>query len=122
MTEQVFLGSKNAHPNANPFRIAAVREQILAPGATRSGPQPRLTRPVRGIPREAFASVDFASSPAGAEISTEGRFVGDTLSRLSFRAGRHTTTLRLNEYRTWTQTLQVESGSQAMIRKTLRRM
>jgi hypothetical protein len=122
MAEHVFMGSNNAHPNANPFKIAAVQEQFLAPGATRTVAQPPFRRPGVGISREEFASLDFVSAPTGAEILIDGNFVGNAPSRLRVPVGRHTITLRLSGYRTWTQTIQVAPGSEATIQKTLNRM
>lgn len=65
------------------------------------------------------ASIDFKTTPAGADIVIDGSFVGSTPSTLRVVAGRHTIELRLGGYRTWTRTMLVDPGSHPSIRATL---
>jgi len=122
VAEQVSLGQNNVHPNTNPFTMAAAAAQLPAPGLTQPPAQPFPKTPVTGIPGQELASIDFASDPTGADILIDGSFVGNTPSTLRVPAGSHIIALRLSGYRTWTQTMEVEPGSQATIRKTLESM
>jgi PEGA domain len=122
VAEHVLLGRNNAHPKTNPFTIATAAERPSAQGLARPSAQARLMNPPVRIPGQEFASIDFASTPSGAEILIDGSFVGDTPSRLRVPAGRHTIAIRLSGYETWTQSIQVEPGSQATIQRTLKSM
>lgn len=122
VAQHVLLGQNNVHPNTNPFTIAAAAAQFPAPGLTQPAAQAPPMNPAAGIPGQELASIDFASDPTGADILIDGSFVGNTPSTLRIPAGRHIITLRLSGYRTWTQPMEVEPGSQATIRKTLESM
>lgn len=56
------------------------------------------------------AQLEITSSPAGAEISVDGNFVGDTPSELAVAAGVHTITISKRGYKPWERKLTVSSG------------
>jgi len=49
-------------------------------------------------------------TPAGAEISVDGIFVGDTPSELAVAAGVQTITISKHGYKSWEQRLTASSG------------
>ncbi|MGB7555711.1 MAG: PEGA domain-containing protein [Candidatus Korobacteraceae bacterium] len=56
------------------------------------------------------AQLEITSNPAGAEISVDGNFVGDTPSELAVAAGVHTITISKHGYKPWERKLTVSSG------------
>lgn len=56
------------------------------------------------------ARLEITSNPAGAEISVDGNFVGDTPSELSVAAGVHTIAILKHGYKPWERKLTVSSG------------
>ncbi len=56
------------------------------------------------------AQLEITSNPAGAEISVDGNFVGDTPSELAVAAGVHTITISKHAYKPWERKLTVSSG------------
>jgi hypothetical protein len=58
----------------------------------------------------ANAQLDIVSSPAGAEISVDGNFVGDTPSDLTVPAGVHTISITKHGYKLWERKLTVSGG------------
>ena len=56
------------------------------------------------------AQLEITSNPAGAEISVDGNFVGDTPSGLAIAAGVHTITISKHGFKLWERKLSVSSG------------
>lgn len=56
------------------------------------------------------ATLEINSNPAGAEISVDGNFVGDTPSELAVAAGIHTIAISKHGYKPWERKLTVSSG------------
>jgi hypothetical protein len=79
---------RQAHPNAE--------RQATAPSASN---QPALQ-----------ATLEINSNPAGADISVDGNFVGDTPSEFAIAAGVHTITISKHGYKPWERKLTVSSG------------
>jgi hypothetical protein len=63
-----------------------------------------------GTPDSASGHLEITSNPAGAEISIDGNFVGDTPSETTVPAGSHTVTIVKKGYKTWERTLAVSGG------------
>jgi hypothetical protein len=55
--------------------------------------------------------VEFWSSPAGADIEVDGKYIGSTPSTVTVQAGEHTITMRKQDFGTWQKTLKVTSGN-----------
>ena len=58
----------------------------------------------------ANAQLNIVSNPAGAEISVDGNFVGDTPSDLTVPSGVHTITITKHGYKPWERRLTVSGG------------
>ena len=56
------------------------------------------------------AQLEITSNPAGAEISVDGNFVGDTPSELAVATGVHTITISKHGYKPWERKLTVSGG------------
>jgi PEGA domain len=56
------------------------------------------------------AQLEITSNPAGAEISVDGNFVGDTPSELAIASGIHTIAIAKHGYKHWERKLTVSGG------------
>jgi hypothetical protein len=65
------------------------------------------------------ASVEFNSTPNGADILVDGTFVGNTPSTLRITPGHHNLEIRLTGYRSWTRSMVVDPESHPAVRATL---
>ncbi len=65
------------------------------------------------------SSVDFDSTPDGAEIVIDGAMVGNTPSTLRMTPGHHTVEIRMAGYRTWSRIMVVDPESRPSVRATL---
>jgi hypothetical protein len=90
---------KDWSANADKYR-AAEREQ----SAPASKAAPGATAP------EMHDRVMIASSPAGADIEVDGKFMGNTPSSLHLSPGDHTITIKKAGYKEWTRTMTVTDG------------
>jgi hypothetical protein len=65
------------------------------------------------------SSVDFASTPDGADIVIDGNMVGNTPSTLRLTPGHHAIEIRMAGYRTWSRNMVVDPESHPSVRATL---
>jgi hypothetical protein len=75
------------------------------------------------VPEDARYAVkcNFTSSPAGAEIALDGKYVGNTPSTIAVSAGPHAVTLSMSGFATWERTLTVSPGSDVGVTATLQK-
>ena len=67
----------------------------------------------------ATSSVEFASTPDGAQIIVDGNVVGNTHSTLHLTTGHHDIEIRMAGYRTWSRRMVVDPESHQSVRATL---
>jgi len=65
------------------------------------------------------SSVEFGSTPDGAEIVIDGNMVGNTPSTLRLTPGHHSIEIRMAGYRTWSRNMVVDPESHPSVRATL---
>lgn len=65
------------------------------------------------------SSVEFGSTPDGAEIVIDGNLVGNTPSTLRLTPGHHAIEIRMAGYRTWSRIMVVDPESHPSVRATL---
>lgn len=65
------------------------------------------------------SSVEFSSTPDGAEIVIDGNMVGNTPSTLRLTPGHHSIDIRMAGYRTWSRIMVVDPESHPSVRATL---
>jgi hypothetical protein len=63
----------------------------------------------------------FSSTPAGAEVTVDGRYVGSTPSVLGVTTGSHVVVVRMNGFAEWKRELTVEPGSELTINAVLQK-
>jgi hypothetical protein len=103
-------------PTAAPAAPAAA--QPSAPVATPvAAPAPATPMPAMDV--AATSSVEFDSTPDGADIVVDGNLLGNTHSTLHLTVGRHDIEIRMAGYRTWTRRMVVDSESHQSVRVTL---
>jgi hypothetical protein len=101
----------------------SVAPAVTAPATPPAGPAAPVTAPAAaplGLAPEP-ASVEFNSTPDGADILIDGAFVGNTPSTLRVTAGHHAIEIRMAGYHSWTRTMVVDPGSHPSVRATLAR-
>jgi hypothetical protein len=65
------------------------------------------------------SSVEFGSTPDGADIVIDGALVGNTPSTLRLTPGHHSIEIRMAGYRTWSRIMVVDPESHPSVRATL---
>jgi hypothetical protein len=95
-------GTQPTLPAANP----------VAPTAPAAALAPAMVAPEP-------ASVEFSSTPGGADIVIDGTFVGNTPSTLRVNPGRHAIEIRVAGYRSWSRNMVVDPESHPSVRATL---
>ena len=60
------------------------------------------------------ADVDFTSSPTGAEIQIDGKFVGNTPSTISVPTGDHVISIKKAGYKLWERKITISTGKVAI--------
>lgn len=84
-------------------------------------PQPTAATPVQNVaPRNAqLSTVDIKSSPDGAEITVDDKYMGSTPSSLRLTAGDHKIKLTKPGFNAWERTMTVSEGETARIDASL---
>src|SRR5215472_5490773 len=72
-----------------------------------------------GADPPALSSVEVKSTPDGADITVDDKYMGSTPSTLKLAAGDHKIKLEKSGFRTWERTLTVSSGATATVNPTL---
>ena len=67
----------------------------------------------------ALSTVEIKSTPAGAEITVDEKFMGSTPSSLRLAAGDHKIRLEKSGFKMWERTLTVGAGATATVDPTL---
>jgi hypothetical protein len=101
--------------DANPAQPAA---PIAAPVS--SAPRPGFTEEKAQAPVPATSAIraeeavkcSFTSTPSGAEVSVDGRYVGSTPSLLNLSVGNHAVEVSLPGFAPWKRGLTVSTGSE----------
>jgi hypothetical protein len=65
------------------------------------------------------STIVIKSTPDGAEITVDGKFVGSTPSTLKLTIGEHTITIEKSGFKLWTRTMTVSSSGNVSIDATL---
>jgi hypothetical protein len=65
------------------------------------------------------SSVEFGSTPDGADIVIDGNLVGNTPSTLRLTPGHHAIEIRMAGYRTWSRMMVVDPESHPSVRALL---
>ena len=78
---------------------------------------PPATPPIDTTP----STVEFKSNPDGAEISIDGKYVGNAPTTLHLPVGDHTIKFDVSGYRSWERTLTITQGESTTVSATLQK-
>jgi hypothetical protein len=125
-----------AHPlGVAPGQKAPAAAPAPAPPATESTSAPTAPTPAPMAPTAAPAApahpgqesvpgqvrCNFTSTPSGAEISIDGKYVGSTPSSISMSPGNHTVVFSMPGFAQWTRELSVAPGSDLTVNAILQK-
>ena len=122
------VGEPKAAPVAAVAVTAQTSVQSTAPAAPPQAAAAQAAPPARHAPVPLAPAVDavpgtvrcsFSSTPAGAEITLDGRYVGSTPSALNLTAGVHAVVISLPGFAQWKRDLTVEAGSELTVNAVL---
>jgi hypothetical protein len=115
-TSDAFAATPSVSPAAAPAASVAPQSNTpVTPSATPVPPSSLATTDVAMVP----SSVEFASTPDGADIAIDGNVVGSTPSILRLTPGHHNIEIRMAGYRTWSRIMVVDPESHPSVRATL---
>jgi hypothetical protein len=103
------------------YAIEGEQDHRTMANATAS-PAPSSSQPASASassPAESTVKINFSSTPAGADIIVDGKYVGNTPSTINMNPGVHGVTLALNGYEIWKRDLAVVAGSEVNVNGTL---
>jgi hypothetical protein len=99
--------------------------QVTASPETGAAPVPataNVTQTQNGsAPDPVLSTVDLKSTPDGAEITVDEKFMGSTPSSLRLTVGDHKIRLSKSGFKTWERTMTVGAGATATVNATLER-
>jgi PEGA domain len=104
---------------ANPA-AAPVIAQTMAPSAP-SSVQAALAPTASGDGLRETVKCNFSSTPAGAEVALDGRYVGSTPSVLGLTTGNHVVVISNPGFASWKRELTVVSGSELTVNAVLQK-
>ena len=67
----------------------------------------------------ARGAVNVTSNPAGADVSLDGNFIGNSPASLKLAPGKHTITVKMSGWKDWTRDITVQAGSEVQLTATL---
>lgn len=79
-------------------------------------PEPSAARVVSSPAQTAnTAEIDVASTPDGADVELDGKFVGNTHSTIGVAAGEHTLTINKTGFKPWERKIKVSTGKVSVL-------
>lgn len=106
-------------PPAAPAVSAPAQVPASAPPAAAAAPAPQAEPSQEVVPGE--VKCNFTSTPSGAEITLDGKYVGSTPSAITLSSGAHTVSFSLPGFIPWTRNLTVSPGSELTVSAILQK-
>ena len=104
----------------DPKRFAAQTTANPEAGAAPGQPTASATVGQNGNGSDpALSAVDIKSTPDGAEITVDEKFMGSTPSSLRLAVGKHKIKLEKSGFKSWERTMTVSAGATATVNATL---
>lgn len=103
--------ASSAHPSA----VAPPAAPVV------SAPAPATSAPA-AVAEEHAIKCDFSSTPAGAEIMIDGKYVGSTPSEIAITTGTHVVELSMPGFAQWKRELTVLPGSELTVSAVLQKV
>ncbi len=115
-------GSSPAAPGSSPAApsTALAPSSNAAPATPDAGSTPApSSNAVAPAGSDAVASVQLSSNPAGAEITIDGNYVGNTPSLIKLGPGTHSIRMTLPGYAPWVRSIETAAGESRNFAATL---
>jgi len=77
------------------------------------------TKTASAPPEVRNGGVNVSSNPAGADISVDGDFVGNSPASLKLAPGKHTITVKMSGYKDWSREITIKAGSEVQLTASL---
>jgi len=106
-----FVAPDSVYPSYSPV-FSKIAESIRFEGATTGTASSSAAQPP---PLKPSSQVSVLSSPDGADILIDGKYMGSTPSTIVLTAGSHTISIQESGYRPWDRTLALVSGSKVTV-------
>lgn len=115
-----YVGGEPKSIPAGPAASAASPATSAAPVAASAGVSAQASPAARGssAPRESV-KCSFSSTPAGADITLDGQYVGSTPSEVSLTTGKHAVVISMPGFAPWKRELAVSPGSALTVNAVL---
>ncbi len=97
------LEQQSQSPSPQPVAVERPSTAKAPPAVT-----PALSAATPAVQQTA---VEFWSSPAGADIEVDGKYLGSTPSTIPVSSGQHTIRMRKQDFQTWQKTIDVTPGN-----------
>jgi PEGA domain len=104
---------------AAPIPAPPATESTSVPTASASAPTPAAPAVQESVASQVRCS--FTTTPPGAEITLDGKYVGSTPSVISVGAGAHTIVFSMPGFAPWTRELTVAAGSDLTVNAILQK-
>ena len=88
------------------------------PPGTNTPPQPPEAITAAKL-AEAIGTVNVKSTPDGADVYSDGTFVGNSPATLKLSPGKHTVAVKMSGYKDWSREITTDAGSEAHLTATL---
>jgi hypothetical protein len=105
-------------PAAAPMQTSAQNAAAPGPGWVRTA-SPEKVSPEKSSPEK--VRCNFSSTPSGAEITVDGKYVGDTPSEVGLSAGTHTVVVSIAGFAQWKRELAVQPDSKLNVSAVLQK-
>lgn len=102
-------------------QAAGVRETETSPAPSAKAGQPSATTAAADNP-QGNVKCSFSSTPSGAEVNVDGKYVGSTPSVVSLNTGTHAVMVSLPGFAQWKRELSVSAGSELTINAVLEKV
>jgi hypothetical protein len=137
-SQPVVLPTQSGDPsNSRPLNVApgqkaavaptrAASSPALSPTESSSAPMTPTSAPAPSTPAVQESVVgqvrcNFTTTPPGADITLDGKYVGSTPSAISVGAGAHTVVFSMPGFAPWTRELTVAAGSDLTVNAILQK-
>lgn len=77
------------------------------------------TKTASVAPDASKGAVNLSSNPAGADVTVDGDFVGNSPASLKLAPGKHTITVKMTGYKDWSREITVQAGSDVQLTANL---
>ncbi len=112
-------GDREISLSGGPAAAAGAAAPAAAPAAPTPAAQPAAQPATPAAPAAEPSTVVVKSSPDGADITVDGKYVGSTPSTVRLAPGDHTISIEKSSFKAWQRTMTISPGGIVTIDATL---